>query len=125
MRSRKDAESLLDRFFEPAGRPLVEDNLQGRTEDPLRAGDDPLHRGVGLLLHRVTWGSVRSDFTMKFSSLRPAARVAFARRAASSAPDRGMSTRYKTRYLSRFSERRDQDARPVRSGSSFSEIIPV
>ena len=38
-------------------------------------------------------GSVRSDFTRKFSSFRPAASVAFARSAASSAPARGMSTR--------------------------------
>ena len=51
--SRQDAERLLDALLEAAGTPLVEHELEGRAEDALGARDDPLHRGVALLLDRV------------------------------------------------------------------------
>ena len=53
VRARQDTQRLLHRFLESARAGLVEDELERRPEDPLRARDHPLHRRVGLLLDRV------------------------------------------------------------------------
>ena len=52
----ESAQRLLDAFLQGGPASLVQDELQGRSEDALRARDDPLHGSIALLLDRVRLG---------------------------------------------------------------------